>query len=101
MIHLRRNPHPVLRAATALTLTFALAVTGCKQKTATEPTDDATLTTAVQGKLAADSSLTSEPIQASVQQGIATLNGSVSTDAARSLAAPPRVRVVPPLTPGV
>jgi hypothetical protein len=51
------------------------------------PQDDAALTQAVQGKLASDSSLGGEPVQATVQQGVATLNGTVSTDAARSLAA--------------
>jgi hypothetical protein len=41
----------------------------------------------VQSRLAADSALSSESIQAGVQNGIVTLNGKVSNEAARSLAA--------------
>ncbi len=81
----------VLRATV---LSFAPAVlfsllffAGCKSNQPVAPQDDAALTQAVQGKLASDSSLGGEPVQATVQQGVATLNGTVSTDAARSLAA--------------
>lgn len=70
-------------AALLLSLTAALAVNGCKRSA----TDDATVTAAVQTKIAADSALGSEPIQSSVQAGIATLSGSVSSQAARVLAA--------------
>lgn len=70
-------------AAILLTLTAALVVNGCKRPAA----DDATVTAAVQTKIAADSALGSEPIQSSVQAGIATLSGSVSSQAARVLAA--------------
>jgi hypothetical protein len=71
-------------AAAALTLAFAVA--GCK-KSASAPTDDAALTSALQSRIAADTALSNEPIQSSVQQQIATLNGTVSNEAARSLAA--------------
>ena len=57
---------------------------GCRQAT---PVSDASLTSAVQTRLSGDSAIASEPIQSSVQDGIATLNGSVSSDAARALAA--------------
>jgi outer membrane biosynthesis protein TonB len=70
-----------LAAAFAVALSFA----GCKK--ATPPPDDAALNSAVQSRLSGDSALQSEPIQASVQNGVATLNGTVSSEAARSLAA--------------
>ncbi|MBB5059004.1 hypothetical protein HDF16_003727 [Granulicella aggregans] len=68
-------------------LAAALSVTGCKHSSAPAPQDDTSLTQAVQTKIAAESSLASEPIQASVRQGVATLTGTTSNDAARSLAA--------------
>jgi hypothetical protein len=68
-------------------LAASLAAAGCKSSSAPAPQDDAALTQAVQSKISADSSLASEPIQASVQQGVATLTGTTSSDAARSLAA--------------
>jgi len=64
-----------------------LIFAGCKTNAPVAPQDDAALTQAVQGKLASDTSLGGEPVQATVQQGVATLNGTVSSDAARSLAA--------------
>jgi hypothetical protein len=73
-------------AVTALSLGLALA--GCKSTTPAAPAvDDASLTTAVQSRLSGDSALASEPIQTGVQNGIVTLNGTVSSEAARSLAA--------------
>ncbi len=80
---LRTIPSPraiTLAAAFAIALSFA----GCKK--ATPPPDDAALNSAVQARLSGDSALQSEPIQASVQNGVATLNGTVSSEAARSLA---------------
>jgi hypothetical protein len=75
-----------LAAATALSL--VLSVAGCKSSTPAAPvTDDASLTTAVHSRLSGDAALSSEPIYSSVQNGIATLNGNVSSEAARSLAA--------------
>lgn len=66
-------------------LSLALISTGCKK--AAPPTDDA-LNNALHSRLASDSALSTEPpIQTTVQNGVATLNGSVSSDAARSLAA--------------
>ncbi|WP_348268568.1 BON domain-containing protein [Edaphobacter paludis] len=84
MYVLRPIPFPralTLAAAFALSLSFA----GCQK--ATPPPDDAALSSAVQARLTGDSALQSEPIQASVQNGVATLNGTVSNEAARSLAA--------------
>jgi hypothetical protein len=75
------------RAARVLlpTLTLALIIitAGCK----TAPVSDASLTSAVHSRITADGALANEPIQPSVQNGIVTLNGTVSSDAARSLAA--------------
>lgn len=79
---------PALRSAITLApaLAFALILTaGCK--TATAPATDASLGTAVQSRIASDAALANEPIQAAVQNGIVTLNGTVSSEAARSLAA--------------
>ncbi|WP_213807665.1 BON domain-containing protein [Granulicella sp. dw_53] len=73
----------VLVAALGLALAFSV---GCKSKPAA-PADDASLSSALASRISGDSALASEPIQASVQDGVATLNGNVSSDAARSLAA--------------
>src|SRR5882757_2234131 len=71
-------------AVTALAL--ALSAGGCKSAPA-PATDDAALATAVQSRLTGDSALSTEAIQSSVEKGIVTLNGTVSNEAARSLAA--------------
>ena len=55
---------------TALTIAFGFA--GCKS-TPTTPTDDAGLTAALQSRIAADSALSNEAIQSSVQKQVATL----------------------------
>jgi outer membrane biosynthesis protein TonB len=70
-------------AATALALAFNL--TGCKSSPSA-PTDDASLTAALQSRIAGDGALSTEPIQSSVKDRVATLNGNVSSEAARSLA---------------
>ncbi len=66
-----------------LTLALIIITSGCK----TAPVSDASLTTAVHSRITADGALANEPIQPSVQNGIVTLNGTVSSEAARSLAA--------------
>ena len=71
-------------ALLALPLLSLALVTGCRHAA---PATDESLTSAVQARLSGDSAIASEPIQSSVQNGIVTLNGSVSSDAARSLAA--------------
>jgi hypothetical protein len=79
---------PALRTSKTLVpaLTIALLLTaGCK--TAATPATDASLNTAVHSRIASDGALANEPIQAAVQNGVVTLNGTVSSDAARSLAA--------------
>jgi hypothetical protein len=79
-------PLPAVRALivySALAITLGLAA--CKSSP--PPADDATLTAAVQSRLAGDGALSTESIQSSVQNAVATLNGNVSSEAARSLAA--------------
>ncbi len=78
--------HTALRAAVAITaLAFSLSIAGCKSTP--PPANDAAVTTALQERLSGDSALHSETIQSSVQNGVATLNGTVSSEAARALAA--------------
>jgi len=86
-MHANRNfsiHHPIM-AATALALILGLA--GCKSSPPAPPTDDAALTAALQSRIAGDGALSTEPIQSSVQKQVATLTGTVSNEAARSLAA--------------
>ena len=75
----------IIATVTALSLT--LAFSGCKSSTPAAPTDDASLSTTLQSRIAGDTALNAESIQVSVQNGVATLNGNVSSEAARSLAA--------------
>jgi hypothetical protein len=75
-------------ALLALTLSFA----GCKK--AVTPPDDAALTSALQARISGDNVLKTETIQASVENGVATLNGAVSSEAARSLAASDAAQVI-------
>ena len=87
MLTSRNYPHlPAVRALivySALAITLGLAA--CKSSP--PPADDATLTAAVQSRLAGDGALSTESIQSTVQNAVATLNGNVSSEAARSLAA--------------
>jgi outer membrane biosynthesis protein TonB len=69
----------------AVVLAVALGLAGCKASP--PPADDASLNTALQSRITGDGALSSEPIQAAVKDGVATLNGNVSSEAARSLAA--------------
>jgi hypothetical protein len=70
--------------AAALALAFSLA--GCKSSPSAPPTDDASLTAALQSRIASDGALSTEPIQSAVKDSVATLTGNVSSEAARSLA---------------
>ena len=71
--------------------TFAFAailvsgLAGCKSTGSS--VDDPTLTALVQQRIAADGALSSEPVQVAAQAGVVTLTGTVSSVAARSLAA--------------
>ena len=73
-----------------LGLSFAMMVTGCK---GTPATDDASLNTQVQARLFADQNLNGQSIQTSVANGIVTLNGTVTSDAARTLASGDAARI--------
>ena len=78
----------LFHSCTTLTvLIIVLGLAGCKSSSPADPTDNASLTAAVQSRLAGDSAISAEPIQSSVQGQIATLTGNVSSEAARSLAA--------------
>ena len=74
----------VRNAAIACSAVLALTLAGCKP---TPVVDDPTLTAQVQQRLAADSAISSEPVQVIAQAGTVTLTGAVSNSAARSLAA--------------
>ncbi len=78
------NPPRSLSFAAALPVFGLALLSGCRQAT---PVTDDSLTSAVQTRLSGDAAIASEPIQSSVRNGIATLNGTVSSDAARALAA--------------
>ncbi len=65
---------------------LAVSLAGCKSTPST-PTDDTSLTAAVQSRIASDGAISAEPIQSGVKDQVATLNGSVSNEAARALAA--------------
>ncbi len=71
--------------ALALSAVFSAGLAGCKTTPAT--IDDPTLTANVQQRIAADGALSTEPVQVIAQAGNVTLTGSVSNEAARSLAA--------------
>jgi BON domain len=78
----------LFHSRTTLTvLIIGLGLAGCKSSSPAAPPDNASLTAAVQSRLAGDSAISAEPIQSSVQGQIVTLTGSVSSEAARSLAA--------------
>lgn len=82
-------PRTILPAALAL----ALSIAGCKGSPAA-PSDDASLTAAVQSRIAGDGAISTEPIQSAVRDQIATLNGTVSNEAARAFAASDAAQVV-------
>ncbi len=73
------------RGATALALAAVLTTSGCKKPTPT--VDDPALTANVQSRIQGDGALSTEPIQVYTQAGTVTLNGQVSSGAARTLAA--------------
>ena len=76
--------YPRLRlSGLACPLVFSLLI-GCKSAPLV---DDSTLTTQVQQRIAADSAISSEPLQVLARAGVVTLTGAVSNSAARSLAA--------------
>ena len=90
MIRLSHSSASLTNRATSvllptLALSLVIIASGCK--TTAAPPNDASLSTAVQSRITSDGALANEPIQVAVQNGIVTLNGTVSNPAARSLAA--------------
>ena len=77
-----RNRVRLTRAA-SLCAALAIFASGCKSR----GPDDATLAANIQSTLASDNAIAGQPVQVSVQSGVATLSGSVSNDAQRTLAA--------------
>jgi hypothetical protein len=67
-----------------ISITIALLLAGCKSTPSA--TDDASLNAKVASSLAADQNLSGQAIQASVSSGVVTLNGSVTSDTARTIA---------------
>jgi hypothetical protein len=79
----------------ALLSGLVLLGVGCTKPTASKqpatqtqpaPPNDAAIASDVQSRLAAESALAGQNIQANVQNGVVTLNGSANSDAARALA---------------
>lgn len=85
-MHVYRILSPTRAVTFVVLLALTFSIGGCKKSAAPAP-DDASLSSALQSRIAADSALKPESIQASVENGVATLNGTVSSEAARSLAA--------------
>jgi hypothetical protein len=75
-----RNTLSPARTA-VLSISVALAFTGCKTKPAT---DDASLNSQVNARLSADQNLSGQLVQAAVASGVVTLTGNVTSDAARN-----------------
>ena len=85
MTHLFQNVYHRSSFRTAcLSAAVLFGLAGCKSST--PPVDDATLTKNLQTQLSQDGAIGGQPIQASIQNGVATLNGSVSNDAQKALA---------------
>lgn len=72
-------------AAVTASLALALTVSGCK--TASSAPDDQTLTSQVTSRLSSDPNLSGQSVLATVSSGVVTLNGTVTNDTARSVAA--------------
>ncbi|HEY6414247.1 MAG TPA: BON domain-containing protein [Edaphobacter sp.] len=87
-MHVYRTNIRLYTIATIAVIALTMGAAGCRSTQPTTPAvDDATLSAALQSRIAGDSALSTEGIQSSVQNGVATLNGNVSSEAARSLAA--------------
>ena len=87
-MHVYRTHFRQYTIATIAALALTLGIAGCKSTQPAAPAvDDASLSAALQSRIAGDSALSTESIQSAVQDGVATLTGNVSSEAARSLAA--------------
>jgi BON domain len=80
------NSRAYLRQAGAAVLALLLfATTGCKNQPAART--DQQMTSDIQAKISGEGALNGQNIQVSVVNGVATLNGTVSDEASRALAA--------------
>jgi hypothetical protein len=76
---------PARTVIAVLSVGAALMLGGCKSKTPDAALDPA-LTAQVQGRIGSDPNLSGQTIQAAVAGGVVTLNGAVTSDAARTIA---------------
>jgi hypothetical protein len=76
---------PARTAVVVVSLGVVVALAGCKSSTAAAALDPA-LTGQVQSRIASDPNLGGQTIQAVVAGGVVTLNGAVTSDAARTIA---------------
>jgi hypothetical protein len=84
-LKIRRSDNLVPTVFCAFLSLALLGFSGCKS--ATPPPNDASLTNNVQTVLTTDPALGGQPLQVTVMNGEATLNGTVANDAQRVLAA--------------
>lgn len=80
---LLRLSTPLRMACCSAALSFALS--GCNSTPAVS--NDATLTHNLQSQLASDTSISGQPVQGNIANGVATLTGMVANDAQRTIAA--------------
>ena len=78
--------HRHIRWAGVLLLSAALGLAGCKTQQSASRTDQQ-ISNDIQAKIKGEAALASQNIQVSVAGGVATLNGNVSDEASRALAA--------------
>jgi outer membrane biosynthesis protein TonB len=77
--------NPARAAIAVVSVAAALMLAGCKSKTPAAALDPE-LTAQVQGRIASDPNLSGQTIQAAVAGGVVTLNGAVTSNAARTIA---------------
>jgi hypothetical protein len=78
----------IATGALSLCMVASIGVVGCNK-----PVTDAQLTSNVQSALSGDPSISQQPVQVAVQNGVVTISGNVSDDTARSVAAQDAARV--------
>jgi hypothetical protein len=85
MKHLSIHKAQYWRVGLAILTVVLIASTGCKNQPAART--DQQITSDIQAKISGESALSGQNIQVSVANGVATLNGTVSDEASRALAA--------------
>ncbi len=83
---MRRFSSLTFTTGAAAALALALTVAGCKHAATPAAPTDMQIAGGIQTKLSAEQALTGQEIHVAVQNGVATLSGTVSSDAARALA---------------